>query len=48
VELRGATRVELPVRVPLDHRPGSWWALVRLGFAGQLHYTKPIEIEVVA
>ena len=40
------TRVELPVRIPADQRPGKWWALVRLGHGGQLHYTAPVEIEV--
>jgi len=48
VPTQKATRVELPVRIPADQRPGRWWALVRLGHGGQLHYTAPVSIEVGA
>jgi hypothetical protein len=48
VQPQKATQVELPVRIPPGQRPGTWWALVRLGHGGQLHYTAPVEIEVVA
>jgi hypothetical protein len=39
-------RLSFPVRVPPGHRPGRWWALVKLAHAGQLHYSRPIEVEV--
>jgi alpha-mannosidase len=48
VPARGQARLSLPVRVPDGHRPGRWWALLRIAHAGQLHYTRPIEIEVLA
>ncbi|MBX6168990.1 MAG: hypothetical protein IRY84_15300, partial [Thermobispora bispora] len=38
--------VRFPVRVPPGTRPGGWWALVKIVFAGWLHYTDTIEIEV--
>jgi alpha-mannosidase len=43
----GQAQVRLPVRVPDNHRPGRWWALLKLAHAGQLHYTEPIEVEVL-
>jgi uncharacterized membrane protein len=43
----GQVYVRLPVRVPDNHRAGRWWALVKLAHAGQLHYTEPIEVEVL-
>jgi hypothetical protein len=46
VPARGHARIELPARVPAGHRPGRWWALVKLAHAGQLQYTEAIEIEV--
>jgi alpha-mannosidase len=47
IPARGTARLHLPVRVPDGHRPGRWWALVKLAHAGQLHYTEPIEVEVL-
>jgi alpha-mannosidase len=47
VPARGRARMRLPVRVPDNHRAGRWWALVKLAHAGQLHYTQPIEVEVL-
>jgi hypothetical protein len=47
VPARGRTKINFPVRVPPGHRPGRWWALVKLAHAGQLHYTQPIELEVL-
>jgi hypothetical protein len=45
--LDGEASVEIPVRVPAGHRPGTWWVLVRLAHGGQLHYTAPVAIEVL-
>jgi alpha-mannosidase len=47
IPTRSTVRLRLPVRVPDGHRPGRWWALVKLAHAGQLHYTEPIEVEVL-
>jgi alpha-mannosidase len=47
VPARGRTTINFPVRVPPGHAPGRWWALVKLAHAGQLHYTQPIELEVL-
>jgi hypothetical protein len=47
IPARGEATVRLPVRVPEGYRPGTWWALLRLGYAGQLHYTEPVSIEVL-
>jgi hypothetical protein len=47
IPARGQARLRLPVRVPDNHRPGRWWALLKLAYAGQLHYTEPIEVEVL-
>jgi hypothetical protein len=41
-------RLSFPVRVPPGHRPGRWWALVKLAHAGQLHYSPAIVVEVMA
>ncbi len=46
VDLSGAARLRLPVRVPAGHGPGRWWALCRIAHAGELHYTEPITVEV--
>jgi alpha-mannosidase len=48
VELDGSAEVEIPVKVPVGHRAGSWWVLVRLAHAGQLHYSTPVKLEVTA
>ncbi|MGX6600861.1 glycoside hydrolase family 38 N-terminal domain-containing protein [Micromonosporaceae bacterium Da 78-11] len=45
---RGNGLAVFDVRVPPGHRPGRWWALIKLGYGGRLHYTAPIEIEVPA
>jgi hypothetical protein len=47
IPARSTVQLRLPVRVPDGHRPGRWWALVKLAHAGQLHYTEPIEVEVL-
>jgi hypothetical protein len=47
VPAHGRTKINFPVRVPPGHRPGRWWALVKLAHAGQLHYTQPVELEVL-
>jgi alpha-mannosidase len=47
IPARGQTRLRLPVRVPDNHRAGQWWALVKLAYAGRLHYTEPIVVEVL-
>jgi hypothetical protein len=47
IPARGRVEMRLPVRVPDNHRAGHWWALVKLAHAGQLHYTEPIEVEVL-
>jgi alpha-mannosidase len=47
IPARGTALLRLPVQVPSGHRPGRWWALVKLAHAGQLHYAEPIEVEVL-
>jgi alpha-mannosidase len=34
--------------VPDGHGPGRWWALCRIAYAGELHYTAPVTVEVSA
>jgi alpha-mannosidase len=47
IPARGGRRIGFPVEVPPGHRPGRWWALVKLAHGGRLHYTEPIEVEVL-
>jgi hypothetical protein len=47
VPAHGEALLRLPVQVPDGRRPGRWWALVKIAHAGQLHYTEPIEVEVL-
>jgi alpha-mannosidase len=47
IPARGQVELRLPVQVPDNHRAGRWWVLVKLAHAGQLHYTEPIEVEVL-
>jgi alpha-mannosidase len=44
---RGRSRVRFPVRVPLGHLAGDWWAVVKLAYAGRLHYTPAIPVSVM-
>jgi alpha-mannosidase len=48
VEVAGEQTVRIPVRVPAGQRPGRWWIVVRTAHAGQLYYTEPVELEVLA
>ncbi|WP_066369994.1 glycoside hydrolase family 38 C-terminal domain-containing protein [Herbidospora mongoliensis] len=41
----GTTELRFPVIG--GHRPGTWWALVKLGYGGKVHYTEPVTIEVL-
>ncbi|MBO3748482.1 glycoside hydrolase [Streptosporangiaceae bacterium NEAU-GS5] len=47
VPARGAAELRFPVRVPPGARPGRWWAVVKLGCAGWLHYTETVSVEVL-
>jgi len=48
VRLAGDERriVELPVAVPPDAEPGSWWVLARLAGAGQVAYSDSVRLTV--
>jgi hypothetical protein len=39
-------RLEFPVVVPADARPGSWWLLVKLMYAGRVAYTESVRLTV--
>ncbi|WP_062347754.1 glycoside hydrolase family 38 C-terminal domain-containing protein [Herbidospora yilanensis] len=43
----GPGRHELRFPVVGGHLPGRWWALVKLGSAGRVHYTEPVTVEVL-
>jgi alpha-mannosidase len=38
--------VDFPVAVPADTRPGSWWLLVKLMYAGRVRYTESVRLTV--
>jgi alpha-mannosidase len=39
-------RLDFPVVVPADARPGSWWLLVKVMYAGQVGYTDSVRLTV--
>jgi len=39
-------RLDFPVLVPADARPGSWWLLVKLMYAGRVAYTDSVRLIV--
>jgi alpha-mannosidase len=42
----GRQTVSFPVEVPVGAASGTWWALVKVGAAGRLHYSEPVVLEV--
>ena len=40
--------VDFPVTVPAGTRPGSWWVLVKLAYAGRIGYTESVRLTVTA
>ncbi|MDT5206121.1 MAG: hypothetical protein QOD34_2757, partial [Mycobacterium sp.] len=43
---RGRVELTFEVRPPVWARPGQWWALVRVGCAGQLVYSPAVNVTV--
>ncbi len=39
-------RLDFPIAVPADARPGSWWLLVKLMYAGRVAYTDSVRLTV--
>ena len=46
VAARGCVELTFDVRPPVWVRPGEWWALVRVGCAGQLVYSPAVNVTV--
>ncbi len=46
VAARGCVELTFDVRPPVWVRPGEWWALVRVGCAGQLVYSPAVNVAV--
>jgi alpha-mannosidase len=44
--VRGRVELTFDVRPPMWVRPGQWWALVRVGCAGQLVYSPAVNVTV--
>ena len=44
----GRQLLSLPVEVPPGTPPGAWWLVVKVAAAGLLHYSAPVELQVLA
>jgi hypothetical protein len=39
-------RLDFPIVVPADARPGTWWLLVKTMYAGRVGYTESVRLTV--